>query len=134
MSPYIFVAAVLLAIIPILVIFKISIEKIKENPEQHTKAQIHFFIGAALSEVIPIILIIYGFVNLTAVNDIQELYMPGIIIFLTIGIACFFILLQKTVDVEDHVKDIVNQFVILSIGITNAIPIIAIVSLISMIP
>lgn len=134
MSPYVFVAAVLLAIIPILIIFKVSVERIKEDPAQRGKAQVHFLIGAALSEVIPIILIVYGLTNIAPVETIQELYTPGIIIILTIVIAAFFIFLQRTFDVEESHKEAVNTFAMTSMAITNAVPIVAIIALVNMIP
>lgn len=134
MIPYIFVGATIFAIIPILIIFKILIGKVKENPNQTSMFLSHFLVGAALSETIPIILIIYGFVNLTPVDHIDDLYMPAIIILLTIGAAIFFILLQKSVDTDDRNKASVNQFIILSLALTFAIPFISIIALMLMIP
>lgn len=134
MGPYIFVLAAVLAIIPILIIFKITMERIKEDPTQRTKAQTHFFIGTALSETIPIILIIYGFSNITTVSNIDEVYLPGIIILLMVGFATLFIFLQRTIDVEENTKEVVNAFAMMGLGITNAIPIMAIVGLFMMIP
>lgn len=134
MNPYIFVIAVAIAILPILIIYKVTIERIKEQPKQLAKAQTQFLIGSALSEVIPIILIVYGFSNLAPVEDIQELYIPGIIIILITSISAFFILLQRTVGVEKDIQGIVNQFAILSLSITSALPIISIIALVSMIP
>jgi len=134
MNPYIFVIAVTIAILPILIIYKVTIERIKEQPKQLAKAQTQFLIGSALSEVIPIILIVYGFSNLAPVEDIQELYIPGIIIILITSISAFFILLQRTVGVEKDIQGIVNQFAILSLSITSALPIISIIALVSMIP
>lgn len=109
-------------------------ERIKEDPAQRGKAQVHFLIGAALSEVIPIILIVYGLTNIAPVETIQELYTPGIIIILTIVIAAFFIFLQRTFDVEESHKEAVNTFAMTSMAITNAVPIVAIIALVNMIP
>ena len=134
MSPYVFVIATVLALIPILIIFKVSIERIKEDNKIAQKAQLHFMIGAALSEIIPIIIIIYGFNNLTAVESIDELYVPGIIILLAMGISSFFILLQRIVDVNQDIKAIVNQFTFLSLAMTASLPIISMISLVLMMP
>lgn len=134
MSPYIFVLATILAIIPILIIFKVSMERIKENPKMREKAQIQFFIGVALSEVIPIILFVYGFSNISPVQTINELYLPGIIILLMMGFAAFFIFLQRMVDVEEDLKDVINIFAMIGLAITNAIPIVSIVALFTMMP
>lgn len=134
MGPYVFVIATILAITPILVIFKVMIERIKENPEQREKAHMQFFIGVALSEFIPIILIVYGFANLTPVASIDELYTPGLIIILFTIVAAFFIFLQRTVGVAEDIKQFINLFAMIALAMTTAIPIISIVALITMIP
>jgi len=132
--PYIFVAAALIAVVTILIIFKISIEKIKENPDAAEKAKINFFIGVATAEIIPILLIVYGFLNIEKVASIEELYLPGLIIILAVGIASFFIFLQRTVGVEERARQATNLFAVLSLGLVSAFPIISIVALFTMIP
>lgn len=134
MIPYIFVFATVLAIFPILIIFKVAMEKIKVDPKNPAKAQIRFFIGAALSEVIPILLIIYGFANLSPVETMNELYMPGILILLFMGFATFFVLLQRTIDVDESNQDIVTVFSMIGLSLVNAIPIVSIVALFTMMP
>lgn len=134
MGAYIFVVATILAITPILIIFKITMERIKENPEQRGKIQTQFFIGVALSETIPIILIVYGFSNLTTVSSIEELYAPGLIIVLFALVAAFFVFLQRTIGVPDDIKEVVNSFALIALAMTTAIPLISIVALFSMIP
>lgn len=134
MSPYFFILPTLLAIIPILIVFKVTIERIKEDPSVSRKAQVHFMIGVAVSEVIPIILFVYGFINLTPVNDIEELYLPGIIILLIMGIAAFFILLQRVVDVDEDTKPLVMTFTTLTFAVSASLPILSIVALVMMLP
>lgn len=129
MSPYLFVVAALLAVLPILLIFKISIESIKENPNDYMKVQQRFFIWVAVAEIIPILLIIYGFSNMDTVYPIEELLLPGIIVLFTIGFASLFIFLQRIIDVNEESRGIIQQFVMLSIALVNAIPLISIVSL-----
>ncbi|WP_368653321.1 hypothetical protein AB4Y30_16745 [Ornithinibacillus sp. 4-3] len=133
MSPYIFVAATLLAALPILLIFKISIERIKENPEAVMKVQTQFFIWVALAEVIPLLLIIYGMMNLQSGNGIEALYVPAIIIFLTIGFATLFIILQRFFDVTEESKNLIQTFSFLGIAMANAIPFVCIIGLFMMI-
>lgn len=134
MSPYIFVIATVLAIIPILIIFKVSMERIKEDPNNRAKAQIQFFIGAALSEVVPLILFVYGFSNISPVQTVNELYLPGIIILLAMGFATFFIFLQRMIDVDEELKDVANIFAMIGLSIASAIPIVSIVALFTMMP
>src|SRR5690625_1543711 len=95
--PYIFVAASIISVLLVVILFKITIKKIKEDPKAAGHAQTRFFIGVAISEIIPIILIAYGMMNIEQVTDITELYVPGLIIILTVAIALFFVILQKAV-------------------------------------
>src|SRR5690625_3084335 len=134
MGPYIFVIATIVAIIPILIISKIAMGRIKENPEQREKIYSQFFIGIALSETIPLILIVYGFANLSIVASIKELYVPGLIIILFTIVAAFFIFLQRAVDVTEDIKGMVTTFSFIALAMITAIPIISIVALFSMIP
>lgn len=134
MSPYVFVLATIVAIIPILIIFKVSMERIKENPKNRGKVTIHFFIGVALSEIVPIILVVYGFSNISPVQTINELYVPGLIILLMMGFAAFFIFLQRMTDVDEELKDVTTIFAMIGLALTNAIPIMSIVALVTMLP
>ena len=108
--------------------------RIKENPERREKIYSQFFIGIALSESIPLILIVYGFANLSPVASIEELYAPGLIIILFTIIAAIFIFLQRAVDVTDEIKGVVATFSFIALAMTTAIPIISIVALFSMMP
>lgn len=134
MSPYLFVMATIVSVIPILFIFKITVERMKDDPSLIQKAQIQFFLWVAILEIIPIILIIYGMANIESVSRIEELYMPGIIILLVSGFAALFIFLQRTFDVEEDLKETMNMFAMISLAMTNAIPIMSIVSLFLMMP
>lgn len=134
MGPYIFVIATILAITPILMIFKVMVGRLKEKPEQSSKIQSQFFIGVAMSETIPMILIVYGFVNLTSATNIEEVYAPGLVIILFTALAAFFIFIQRAVDVGEDIKQMVNSFALIALAMTTAVPIISIVALFSMIP
>jgi|GEM_PF-6363698 len=136
MSPYIFVVAAALAVIPMLIIFKVTIERIKEDPSPATrkKATTQFFIGIFLSEVIPIILFIYGFANLVPADQMEDLFVPGLIILLLILISGLFVFMQRTFDVPAELKDQLNVFAVIGFAVTNTIPILTIVGLIMMIP
>ncbi|GAB3789550.1 hypothetical protein [Virgibacillus kimchii] len=132
--PYLFVAAAALAVIPILILYKINVEKLKKDPEARGKVQTNFMIGVAVSEVIPIILIIYGFVNMESVANMAELYIPGLIVLFIMSFAISFIFLQKKVDVRPETKTLVHSFSMVSIPLSTAIPLISLVGLILMMP
>ena len=133
-SAYLFASAAILACISILLIFKINIEKIKENPEEIAKVQTKFFIGVAVAETIPIILIILGMMDLSPASSMEELYIPGLIVILALIFAPFFIFLQKSVGVPEEAKQTVNSFSMIGIGMANAIPLVSLVCLIMMMP
>ncbi|RDW20579.1 hypothetical protein [Oceanobacillus chungangensis] len=134
MGIYIFAVAAVLAAISISVLFKINIGKIKEQPEQASKVQTNFFIGVAISEAIPLILLIIGIMNVEAVSSIELIYIPAIIIILTIVCASFFLFLQSKVDVVEDNKSSVTSFTAIGIAMVNAIPIIALVFLFTLTP
>jgi F0F1-type ATP synthase membrane subunit c/vacuolar-type H+-ATPase subunit K len=132
--PYIFAAAALLAVIPILILYKKNLEKLKEDPGSSGKVQQNFMIGVAVSEIIPILLIIFGFVNMERVSSITELYIPGLIVLLALSYSISFILWQKSMDVQAENKAVIHSFSMVSIPITTAIPFISLVGLILMLP
>src|SRR5690625_5233494 len=136
MSPYIFVVAAIIAVIPMFIIFKVTIERIKEyqSPETRKRATTLFFIGIFLSEVILIILFIYGFANLAPVDQLEDLFVLGLIILLLILISGLFVFLQRTFAVPEELKDQLNVFAVIGFAVTNTIPILTIVGLIMMIP
>lgn len=134
MIPYVFLAATVISIVPILIIFKSSLEKIKLDPENRPQITVQFLIGVALSELIPIGLLIYGFTQASPVADMQELMLPGLIIILVTGVANFFIFLQKKVDMEEEVTPAVQLFSLISSSVVNAVPIVSIVALVTMLP
>lgn len=126
MSPYIFTIAAALAVIGIISVFKINVNKIKENPEQLEKAQTSLFIGTAVSESFPLIMIVFALINATQV-PIDELYIPALLIIFMMVFATFFIFLQGKVDVEEDQKAVVTRFSMITIALVNAIPIVALV-------
>src|SRR5690625_451484 len=133
--PYIFVAASIISVLLVVILFKITIEKIKEDPQAAGHAQTRFFIGVAISEIIPIILIAYGMMNIEQVSDITELYVPGLIIILTVAIALFFVILQKAVSGGDEkAQQAARLFTTISLPLISSIPIVSIVGLLMMMP
>ncbi|WP_096272608.1 hypothetical protein [Paucisalibacillus globulus] len=133
-STYYFAFASLLAVISILLVFKVNVEKLKENPKEVGQIQTKFFIGVAIAEAIPIILVVFGLMDLTAVSSMEELYIPGLIVILSLVFAPFFVFLQKSVGVPEDAKQVVNTFSFIGMAMANAIPFISLVGLIMMLP
>lgn len=122
-SAYLFAIAAALAVVSITFWFKINVEKLKENPTMVGKIQTSFFIGVAISETIPLILLVFGFMNIAPASTIEELYVPGIIVILSFVYAAFFVLLQRSVGVPEEAKQTVNTFSAVGLAMANAIPI-----------
>lgn len=133
-NAYFFALAAILAVISILLVFKNSIEKIKESPEDYGSIQTKFFIGVAIAEAIPIILVIFGLMNLSTASSIEDLYIPGAIVIFSMIFAPFFIFLQRSVGVPEEAKQKVSNFSMIGIALINAIPLVSLVGLIMMMP
>lgn len=134
MIPYVFVAAATLAMFPILTLYKMNVEKLKQDPSQHARVQNNLMIGVALSEAIPILLIIYGYAQMESVSTVSDLYLPGIILLFLVIFAVLFIFMQAKVGVPEEAKSMITQYSIISLMLALAIPIISIVSLFMMMP
>lgn len=129
MDLYLYVIAAAMAVLAILFFYKMNVEKIKETPEKVGKAHTNFFMGAAMSEAIPIILIIFAYTSIEPVQAVEGLIIPGIFIVLIMLFSVFFIFLQRSVGVPEESKSAVNQFSMIAIAMANAVPIVAIVFL-----
>jgi len=131
---YIPVLASVIAVIGILAFFKRNLEKIKDNPEMIEKYQTNLFIGSAISEAIPIVLIIIGFVNMEPVRSVDELVVPFTIIVGLIVFSIIYIFLQSRIDVDENIMPVVRGFGLISASLVMAIPIISIVMLLMIVP
>lgn len=129
MGIYFYVIAAAMAVLGVLFFFKTNVEKMKANPEARGVAQTNFFIGVALSEVIPIALIIFAFSTTEPTFEMNDVMVPGIIILVLMVVSTFFIFLQRAVGVPEESRNIVNQFSMIAMAMANAVPIIALVFL-----
>lgn len=128
MGVYIFVLAAAIAVFGILIFYKRNVELIKEDPSNTPEAHKNFFIGAAISESIPLILVIMGIVNLEQV-PMEEIYFPAIIVVFLMVFSLFFIFLQRAVGTDEESKPRVTTFSLIAVAVTNAIPFIALLFL-----
>lgn len=133
-NAYYFAFAAILAVISILLVFKNSLEKLKENPEDYGSIQTKFFIGLAIAEALPLVLIVLGLANASTASSIEELYIPGAIVIFSMLFAAFFIFLQRSVGVPEEAKQKVTHFSTLGLMLVNAIPIVSLVGLFLMMP
>src|SRR5699024_1780531 len=133
-ASYYFVIATALAVLPIAFIFKISLERLIEDPSSIEKTQTKFFLWIAIVESLPILFVIFGFINAEPVQTMNELMMPGIIVFMLAAFGVIFILLQRLSRIPEEIKGTVNTFVAIGSALINSIPIISIVALLTMMP
>lgn len=123
MNAYIFVAAAVFAVIPFSIIFKVHINKLIENPEQINKIFKHFFIGVALSKIIPVIFLVFGIIKLTDGVEISALYLPWLIILIVSVGGYSFISGQRNVDVNEQTKVAINTLTTVARPLLFSIPI-----------
>ena len=128
-AAYMFMFASILAVFSILIVFKIFIDKIKQTPEDRNALQTKFFIGVAMAETVPLILIVFGFVTSTPVASISDLLLPAIVIVLSMAFAPFFIFLQTRLDITKETKSIVNTSALIGTAMTLSLPIISLIGL-----
>lgn len=131
MNVYIFVAAAVFSVIPLLVIFKVNINKLIEDPSQMPKVQGQFLIGVALSKIVPVILLIFGIIKMTTIN-MDSLYVPIAIIIIVVAYGLYFISSQKNIDEDKDVKLAVNTLTTIARPLIFSIPLMAIVFLFMM--
>lgn len=126
---YLFVVAALVSVVPILIIFKMNIKKLKVDPQQFPQVQKHFFIGAAISKILPIILIIFGILKMPSGIDMNLLYVPWVIIVAVVIYGFYYISSQKKLGAERDVQIAINTLVTITRPHLFTIPIMAIVFL-----
>ncbi len=133
-AAYLFMFGSVLAVISILIVFKMFIDKVKRAPEDRNALQSKFFVGVAIAEVIPIILIVFGFIMSQPVALMGDLLLPAIIIILSMAFAPFFIFLQTKVDVTKETKGIVTTLAFIGVMLTLSLPIVSLIGLLLLLP
>src|SRR5690625_1570270 len=132
MNAYIFVAAAVLSVISLLVIFKVNINKLIEDPSQLPKVQRDFLISVGLSKIVPVILLIFGIIKMTTIK-IDNLLIPLAIIIVVVIYGFIYITsAKKTIDKKEDVIFAVNTLVTIARPLTFSIPLMAVVFLLMM--
>lgn len=125
MTAYIFVFAAILSVCAVLTIVKMNINKLIAQPDQFVRIQNRFFIGIACSKIIPVGILIWGITRIKPASSINELYLPWVIILITIGIGLTFITSQKKLDVKEDAQIAINTLVTIARPLLFSIPIMA---------
>src|SRR5699024_2608142 len=125
---YIFTLASIIPIIGIAILFKLTLTKLVSNTETVPNIISRFFITVAIIEIIPIILIVYGFANLETAASIEEVLVTAIILILVLVAGYLFVFLQKkfTIESTNEESESASQIQVLPlivIGLMSALPI-----------
>jgi len=124
---FIFVAAAVFNSLPILVIYKVHINKIMKDPRSYSAIQRSFFIGAAMSKIIPIILLIFGIIKMSSVESANEIIVPVAVVIAFIIIPVIYILKQRSGDYPADVKQGVRTLSTITLPHVFSVPIMALV-------
>lgn len=133
MGPYIYVLIAALGIFPLLIVYKITMERIKSGEGSIEQAQMKFFLWVAIVEILPIILLVFAMSSTETVASFDEVMVPGLLVLVFMGVGSLFTLLQGVTDTPADVKGRVKIFSLIGMSFVNAMPIISIVGLITMI-
>jgi hypothetical protein len=142
---WLFVIASIIAVIGILFAFRKmmshiqgKVEKGKEiNIESFQKEQTRFFIHVAIVEGFPILLIVFGFVQIEQLVEPVNILIPLVIIIAVFFASLFSVLtLRKDIlgykESSQGLKNPVNTFVFIGLIFLSAIPTVSIVALLIM--
>jgi len=138
---WLFVLAAIIAVLGILAAFKNLMsyvqQKIEENEEismqSLQKKQGQFFVKVALSESIPLLLIVFGFILMDSSKD-QNIFIPLLLVLAVLIFAIFQVVhIRRNAlgygETTTELKNIVNTLCFLGGALISAIPIISIVGL-----
>lgn len=149
MVAWLFVAATLIAIMGILFAFRkmmSGIQEIVANNEEISsskiqKAQTNFFIGVALAESVPILLIVFGFIQLENrdMDSINDMMIPLIVIIgiWIYGVFNIWMARKDTLgdrDISKESKMAINTMAMIGVSLISAIPIISLIALFTINP
>src|SRR5699024_6482513 len=91
-SSDLFVVAAVVSIFSVYFVFKYLLKEVKQEKVTFEKTQKRFLIGMFLSKIVPLILIIFGIIKMSY-KELNQLYIPGILILITMVIGL--ILIEK---------------------------------------
>ncbi|WP_152656820.1 hypothetical protein [Oceanobacillus sp. CFH 90083] len=130
MHLYIFVLAAVIATLGTIRIFRSTLDNMLTEPEKLPKYMSDFFMKIALVEVLPIAMLILGFVFSSEEQLVMsDAYIPIAIIVIFITFSMFYIFSQRSPagNVEQDMKQRIQMLIFLTLAFANAIPFMAIV-------
>lgn len=131
---YYFLIATVFAVLPISFIAKGAIDQVKVDPGNQQKIMQSFYLKVFIAEIIPIVLVILGFINQEPAQSMNDLIGPGILNLVFILFGNIFIIMQRAIGTPEESKNSVTFQTLISLSLVNSIPIISIVAFFLMLP
>lgn len=125
---YYFVIAALLSVISLVVVLKVNLDKVIDDPKRMYEVQKSFLIGVALSKIIPVVLIIIGIVQMKQA-EMNDLIVPIIVILVALLAAFIFMSYKKKINAKEEVTIAVHTLVKMARPLLFSIPLMAIIFL-----
>lgn len=124
MAIYFFIGAALFSIAPLMVLYKLNVEKVKNDPDNFNHIQKRFFISVTVSKILPALLLILGITQMETVM-LEQLVIPWLIILVALIYGVYYVLSFKKLPIEGKSKEAVNTLSTLTIPFIFSIPIMA---------
>ncbi len=125
---YYFVIAALLSVISLVVVLKVNLDKVIDDPKRMYEVQKSFLIGVALSKIIPVVLIIIGIVQMKQA-EMNDLIVPIIVILVALLAAFIYMSYKKKINAKEEVTIAVHTLVKMARPLLFSIPLMAIIFL-----
>ena len=128
---YLFALATVIATTGMGIVIRNTLQKVSQQPKEKATFATKMFLGVALIEVVPIICLILGFINLEKTSGSHDIPLLVTVLF-TIGNAGWCIAKKHSLTIhakEKETKDGIKEVTLLGLGLILAIPIISIVAM-----
>lgn len=129
---YLYVLAAAIAVFGTIVLFRSTMDNMLTEPEKFSQYLNGFFTKFSIVEILPIAMIVLGFVFPPSVQlNMTDALIPIVIIGLLMIINIFYIFSQRSPagNVEKELKQRIQPFIFIAMALGNAVPIISIVFL-----
>lgn len=120
--------AALLSVISLVIVLKVNLTKVIDDPKRIYDVQKSFLIGVALSKIIPVVLIIIGIMQMKPA-ELADLIVPILVIVVTLLLALIYMSYQQKIKAKEEVTIAVHTLVKVARPLLFSIPLMAIIFL-----
>lgn len=124
MAIYLFTGAAIFSVIPLLILVKIYMEKVKQDPHNFNELQKKFFIRILISKIFPTLLLVLAMTQMENIHRAQAI-IPWLIILFVLIYGIYYILSFKKLPLKGAAKEAVHILATLSLPFIFSIPLIA---------